>query len=232
MLFKFSGFFGLLLSALILSGCDKDPLSQKGKVMLPDTSVEQQNDVIDQQPQTGDKATTSNGNIFQYSPAPYQADQSQESSDKVISIDWDSLIPASHRPDTELIEQYNNDEIDAEDPRIIALTKLMKEMLELAPVNRELEGKMIKIPGFVIPLEDDGEKILEFLLVPYHGACIHVPAPPSNQIIYVRVPGGTTAASKAYDTVWVTGRLTMEQIENDVAESGYVMDATEVESFD
>ncbi|MEE9357521.1 DUF3299 domain-containing protein [Candidatus Vondammii sp. HM_W22] len=91
---------------------------------------------------------------------------------------------------------------------------------------------MVKLPGFVIPIEHEGDKISEFLLVPYHGACIHVPAPPANQIVYVRVPGGTTAANRVYDTVWVTGRLTIEQIDNDVAKSGYVMNAAEVEPLE
>jgi len=222
---------GLLVGSLLLSGCDKDPLSQKGKIFLPDS-------------QTDSETPQDNGNIFQYSPLQPEVNPMQTSDEikraketaatsaDVMEIDWDALIPDSHRPDTELIDKYNNDEIDAKDPQIIALKALMRELLELGPVNHELAGKMIKMPGFVIPLEHDGDKITEFLLVPYHGACIHVPAPPSNQIIYVRVPGGTTAASRPYDTVWVTGRLTIEQIDNDVAESGYVMDAIEVEPFE
>jgi len=226
-----STLIGLLVGSLLLSGCDKDPLSQKGKIFLPDS-------------QTDSETPQDNGNIFQYSSLQPEVNQTQTSdlikrakdtmatNDVVMQIDWDALIPDSHRPDTELIDKYNNGEIDAKDPQIIALKALMRELLELGPVNHELAGKMIKMPGFVIPLEHDGDKITEFLLVPYHGACIHVPAPPSNQIIYVRVPGGTTAASRAYDTVWVTGRLTIEQIDNDVAESGYVMDAIEVEPFE
>ena len=222
---------GLLVGSLLLSGCDKDPLSQKGKIFLPDS-------------QTDSETPQDNGNIFQYSPLQPEVNPMQTSDEikraketaatsaDVMEIDWDVLIPDSHRPDTELIDKYNNGEIDAKDPLIIALKALMRELLELGPVNHELAGKMIKMPGFVIPLEHDGDKITEFLLVPYHGACIHVPAPPSNQIIYVRVPGGTTAASRPYDTVWVTGRLTIEQIDNDVAESGYVMDAIEVEPFE
>ena len=240
MLFRTFSFICLLMSILLLSGCDQEPLSQKGKVV-------QQHDAIDAPPQTSNNTPQADGNIFQYSTAPSEANQSQNdevsgepekakkpitTTSEVMEIDWDALIPDSHRPDSDLIEQYNNGEIDEKDPRIIALDKLMQELFDLAPVNSELAGRMVKLPGFVIPIEHDGDKILEFLLVPYHGACIHVPAPPSNQIVYVRVPGGTTAASRVYDTVWVTGRLMIEQIDNDVAESGYVMDAIEVEPFE
>ena len=215
MLFRSFSFVGLLMSALILSGCDKDPLSQRGKVFLPDPEVVDQGKAIVIEPQASNDTSPIDGNIFQYSSAAPVVNQSQNvdhkvseepasSSSEVINIDWDSLIPNSYRPDTELIDKYNNGEIDADDPRIIALKKLMQELLDLAPVNKELQGKIIRLPGFVIPIEHDGDKISEFLLVPYHGACIHVPAPPSNQIIYVRVPGGTTAARRTYDTVHVT----------------------------
>lgn len=232
-----------LLGALMLSGCDKDPLSDKGKVFLPDDTVSEQSEGTDVEPQTSNETSLSNGNIFEYSPVEPEENQSTTvadsvsaepaaSSSEVMKIDWDSLIPNSHRPDSDLIDQYNNGEIEADDPKIIALKSLMQELLDLAPVNKQLEGKIIRLPGFVIPVEHDGDKISEFLLVPYHGACIHVPAPPSNQIVYVRVPGGTDAAENNYDTVYVTGRLTIEKTENDVAETGYVIDALEVVPFE
>ena len=51
-----------------------------------------------------------------------------------------------------------------------------------------LNGQYVKLPGYVVPLESDAGGLLsEFLLVPYYGACIHVPPPPSNQIVYVRL---------------------------------------------
>ena len=50
----------------------------------------------------------------------------------------------------------------------------------------ELDGVRVKLPGFVVPLELDGEgDVKEFLLVPYFGACIHYPPPPANQMVYV-----------------------------------------------
>lgn len=214
MLFRTLSFFSLLVSLLLLSGCDQESPSEKGRVMRPDSAM------VDQS-QNAEVSRVSEG-----------VKNSVASSSEVMEIDWDALIPDSYRPDTDLLEQYNNGEIEETDPRIIALDKQMQELFDLAPVNSELAGRMVKLPGFVIPIEHEGDKISEFLLVPYHGACIHVPAPPANQIVYVRVPGGTTAASRVYDTVWVTGRLAIEQIDNDVAESGYVMEAAEVEPFE
>ena len=54
-----------------------------------------------------------------------------------------------------------------------------------APVVEALNGQHVKIPGFVVPLDASGETVKEILLVPYFGACVHVPPPPSNQIVHV-----------------------------------------------
>ena len=44
---------------------------------------------------------------------------------------------------------------------------------------------MVALPGFVLPLEYEGKKVAEFLLVARVGACIHTPPPPPNQIVHV-----------------------------------------------
>lgn len=49
----------------------------------------------------------------------------------------------------------------------------------------ELDGQLVALPGFVLPLEYEGKKVTEFLLVPWVGACIHTPPPPPNQIVHV-----------------------------------------------
>ena len=54
-----------------------------------------------------------------------------------------------------------------------------------ANVTGKFNGQTVRIPGYIVPLEFDGAKIKQFLLVPYVGACIHVPPPPANQLIYV-----------------------------------------------
>ncbi len=51
----------------------------------------------------------------------------------------------------------------------------------------ELQGRQVRIPGFVVPLEDAIKRVSEFLFVPTFQACIHVPPPPPNQMIYVKM---------------------------------------------
>ena len=97
----------------------------------------------------------------------------------------------------------------------------------LAPVVEALDGRRVKIPGFVVPLEGDGVKLSEFLLVPYVGACIHVPPPPPNQIIYVK-PAQPLPMDRMWEPYWVVGTLRTEIVENDIALSAYSMQADEV----
>jgi hypothetical protein len=105
--------------------------------------------------------------------------------------------------------------------------------MKSAPVNDSLAGKTVRLPGFVVPLETDGEKSSEFLLVPYYGACIHVPPPPANQTIHVttRDKKGATIR-QLFDVVWVTGVIDVEQFSSDLADAGYTIDATKVEPYE
>lgn len=88
-----------------------------------------------------------------------------------------------------------------------------------APVEQSLEGQKIRLPGFVIPLERKGDQVLEFLLVPYFGACIHSPPPPANQIIHV-VMSKPTADMRMMDTLWVSGRMKILRADTSMGISG------------
>jgi|GEM_PF-271088 len=81
--------------------------------------------------------------------------------------------------------------------------------------NPDLDGKQIRIPGYLLPLEYDGKKVTEFLLVPWVGACIHTPAPPSNQIVYVTLEQAFEVRSQ-FEPVWVTGKLAIDDVFTDL----------------
>jgi hypothetical protein len=100
-----------------------------------------------------------------------------------------------------------------------------------APVIDSLNGMLVKIPGFVVPLEGDNETTSEFLLVPYFGACIHVPPPPANQIVYVKF-STAIPIDNLYDAVWVTGTLTTKGWEGDLATVGYSLTGISVSPYD
>ncbi|MBT1451710.1 DUF3299 domain-containing protein [Glaciecola sp. XM2] len=100
-----------------------------------------------------------------------------------------------------------------------------------APLVESLNGEKVKIPGFVVPLEGNGDLITEFLLVPYFGACVHVPPPPSNQIVYVIFSEGVPI-DNLYDAVWVTGELSTDGWSGDIASVGYRLSGITVSAFE
>ena len=84
--------------------------------------------------------------------------------------------------------------------------------------------------GFVVPLEGTETLTTEFLLVPYFGACIHVPPPPSNQIVYVKFEKGIPI-DNIYDAIWVTGTLSTDGWQGDIASVGYRLSGESIEMF-
>jgi uncharacterized protein len=66
--------------------------------------------------------------------------------------------------------------------------------------------------------------------VPYFGACIHVPPPPANQIIYGRLEDPIPMVN-IWDAFWMEGQLNIEDVSNDTAASAYTMDVTKLELY-
>ena len=98
-------------------------------------------------------------------------------------------------------------------------------------VNPDVLNERIMIPGFIVPTAyDDERRITEFFLVPYFGACIHLPPPPPNQIIYVRYHEGVSI-DDSYEPHSVKGELTSEVMRNNLADSAYSIEAEVVEIY-
>lgn len=95
-------------------------------------------------------------------------------------------------------------------------------------IRADLDGETVKLGGYVVPLDFNATRVTEFLLVPFVGACIHVPPPPANQIVYVKAKAGFEVRGE-FDPVYVTGRLTAATTSTGLAETGYTIDATTVD---
>ena len=93
-----------------------------------------------------------------------------------------------------------------------------------ANVIPELDGQLIQIPGFVVPLEFEDKSVTQFLLVPFFGACIHVPPPPPNQIILVDFPEGLKERNMS-EPIWISGKLTTTLVQSELATSAYSLQA-------
>lgn len=99
-----------------------------------------------------------------------------------------------------------------------------KKMSEPVPVVEALNGKRVRIGGYIVPLDLDAQTVKEFLLVPFVGACVHVPPPPANQIVYVQAPKGIRV-NKLFDPVYVTGKMTTDPSFTGLADAGYTLEA-------
>ena len=97
--------------------------------------------------------------------------------------------------------------------------------------NKKLDGKTVKIPGYIVPLDHIGFGVVEFMLVPFIGACIHVPPPPPNQLIYVTTKEPWDAMT-LWEPIWVTGTIIVKSQTNIWAETGYQISADEIEFYD
>ncbi|HET7687126.1 MAG TPA: DUF3299 domain-containing protein, partial [Candidatus Macondimonas sp.] len=88
--------------------------------------------------------------------------------------------------------------------------------------NPAIAGKPVRIPGFMVPLEFGQKEVKEFLLVPYFGACIHVPPPPANQVIHV-IAAKPVKTKDYMDAVWIEGQLELATVNTEMGEAGYRM---------
>jgi hypothetical protein len=93
-----------------------------------------------------------------------------------------------------------------------------------------LNGKVVRIPGFVVPLSDNIKRMREFLLVPNGMACIHAPPPPPNQMVLVEL-GWDMDYELAYGPVWVTGELKIENYESPFGDVTFQMKGKNVEPY-
>lgn len=98
-------------------------------------------------------------------------------------------------------------------------------------VNRELDHALVKLPGFIVPIGTPKDGVVrEFYLVPYIGEDIHVPPPPSNQMVYVRSTDGV-AAEALHEAYWVTGKMSVETRTTPLGTSAYSLVANKVEQY-
>ena len=90
------------------------------------------------------------------------------------------------------------------------------------------DGRAVDLDGYVVPLgTNDAGLVDELLFVPFYGACIHVPPPPPNQLVLVRYPKGLKI-DDIYTPLWVSGKLKVEKVSNDLADAAYALDAGKV----
>ncbi len=168
-----------------------------------------------------------------FAQADLPVDFEIENPEEVLAIKWEELMspedleailnapPVSHTG-YGWEEQVNQDS---------GAEEAFAKALQSFDVNPELLGKRILLPGFVVPTAYNEDRLVtEFFLVPFFGACIHVPPPPPNQIIHVSYEQGLRLDNYS-EAFYILGELTSQAVLLDVAESAYSLKAEHVEMY-
>lgn len=162
---------------------------------------------------------------------PFSNEDEKTQEEPVTEIFWDDLIPDDFvQPENPFYTMSQEDIdklLDGSEESNAELARL-EQAFNYAPVVTDYDGKRVKIPAYITPLEFDGQtKMKEFLLVPYVGACIHTPPPPANQIVFAQ-SSKLIELQNVYDPVWAIGTLKVETVQSALAETGYKLEVNEI----
>ena len=143
--------------------------------------------------------------------------------------DWLELMPKSDQKALEAMPEIDHNSPEAlgtfDSKGGLKQSKGLPAVMYSAKTVPAMNGKEIRLGGYPVPLETDAKgRATLFFLVPYPGACIHVPPPPPNQLVLVRFPKGLKIED-IYTPLWVVGKLKVEKVSNDLADAAYAMDA-------
>ena len=137
-----------------------------------------------------------------------------------IDLDWEDLLPENETKVPNALRgltKHGSDPLSSQQP-------------ESSGVRADWNGKIVRLPGFIVPIDLQGTGVTAFLLVPYVGACVHVPPPPANQLVFVTTE--TPYENKRlFEPVNVIGMFGIASISTHAAEVGYALSADRIEPF-
>jgi hypothetical protein len=156
-------------------------------------------------------------------------------------------LDAGEKIDEKTLEAYrkrvaslNDEEVDIDGLLAMREEVTRQRIAKTYLANEQLNGQQIRMPGYLLPLEFEGRKVTEFLLVPYVGACIHTPPPPPNQIVHVTFKKAFEIGESYYTPVWVNGLMKTARSNSNLSlvdgssdiPSAYIIDASLVTPYE
>jgi hypothetical protein len=140
-----------------------------------------------------------------------------------IDLDWSDLVPPSQENIKQTLQGMGLIPHDE-------MSTLRAEQPPSSGVITEFNGQVVRLPGYMVPLDTSGAGVTAFILVPYVGACIHVPPPPANQLVFVTT-GTPYESSGLFEAVNVTGMFGTASTSTQLADIGYALSADVIEPF-
>ena len=138
----------------------------------------------------------------------------------VVKLTWSDLRPEGERVIPDVLQGL----IEHDD------APLFSQQPPSSGVRTDWNGQIVELAGYIVPIDYKGSGIVAFILVPYVGACVHVPPPPANQLVMV-----TTAepfeSKGLFEAVNVTGMFGVSSVSTQLADIGYALSADKIEPF-
>ena len=151
-------------------------------------------------------------------------------------LSWADLVPDGesgfvlpHRGE-DLFEMQLSPFMPSETGRISGPMTILTLPPVAASARQDLADQAVQIAGYMTPLDVEQGKTRTFLLVPYVGACIHVPAPPSNQIVLVETHE-PIEVREMWEPFEAVGTLRVKSASTDLAEVSYTMELDRIEEY-
>ncbi|NSX56088.1 DUF3299 domain-containing protein [Sulfitobacter sp. 1151] len=138
-----------------------------------------------------------------------------------IDLDWEDLLPEGQSAIPNALRGLlSHDEGAA----------MSSQQPPSMGVRTEWNGQIVRLPGFIVPIEYTGTGVTAFILVPYVGACVHVPPPPANQLVFVTT-STPYESDGLFEAVNVIGMFGVSSLSTHLAEIGYALSADIIEPY-
>ena len=137
-----------------------------------------------------------------------------------IDLEWADLVPAGQPAPPPIIpELLQHDQ-----------ALLSSQQPSSNGVRTDWNGQIVRLPGFIVPIDYSGTGVTAFILVPFIGACVHVPPPPANQLVFVTtsVPYESTGMFEAVNVIGMFGTASMS---TQLADIAYALSADQIEPY-
>lgn len=137
-----------------------------------------------------------------------------------IDLEWTDLIPKGQAAIPPMLQGLIDHDRDP----------LFNEQPASTGVRTEWNGQIVRLPGFIVPIDYSGTGVTAFILVPFVGACVHVPPPPANQLVFVTTPE-PYESSGLFEAVNVIGMFGVSSLSTQLADIAYALSADRIEPF-
>lgn len=137
-----------------------------------------------------------------------------------VDLNWTDLVPEGQPVIPPVIQEL----IQHDGP------DMSRQQPPSQGVRTDWNGQVVRLPGYIVPIDFSGTGVSAFILVPFVGACVHVPPPPANQLVFVTTEK-PYESSGLFEAVNVVGMFGTASTSTQLADIAYALSADHIEPF-